>query len=162
MPTQNPTPRDKRVLKAHRKRYVENKDLSTIAEEMGYNYDTIRDYFRDDSTERIKQMYDEDELEFMRLQLFQEIRDAKTNAKSYVSKAVSGDTDESTYLKASKEEEKVLERYIKMLQELSLLPKPKERKEVEETKDVSKVREELAEIYRKKQEKEERVEQSGD
>ena len=129
---ENPTPRDKRVVKAHKKRYVEDKNLSTIAEEMGYSYETIRDYFRDDSVERIKQLYDEDELEFLRLQLFQEVKEAKDRANSYLGKAVSQeDVDAVEYIRAAKEEQQVPMRFIKALQELGIIDKQPD-KEVHE------------------------------
>jgi len=160
MKTENPTPRDKRVLKAHRKRYIEDKDLSTIAQELGKSYDTIRDYFRDDSTERIKQLYDEDELEFLRLQLFQEMKDAKKNAKNYVSKAVSHpEADDKTYLKANKEEQEIPKRFIKCAQELGIFEKPKERKEHIDKGRSDDVLERMQKAYNELEQGENRVEQ---
>jgi len=133
MQVENPTPRDKRVLKAHRKRYVEDKNLETIAQEMGYSYDTIRDYFRSDSTERIKRLYDEEEIEFLRLQLLNMADNARKNAESYVSRAVGHETTTASDLnRAAKEEQEIPKRYAEMLQELGIIDKPKERKEIED------------------------------
>jgi len=155
MKLDNPTPRDKRILEAHRRRYQQDQNYEEIAEAMGKSYDTIRDYFREESTERIKQLYDEDELEFMRLQLLNEIENSTTNAKSHLSRALEHPEVRASDLKgASKEEQKIIQRKINMLQELGVVPKPKDRKEVTKTEDTQDVRKELAEIYNKKQEAE--------
>lgn len=159
MQTENPTPRDKRVLKAHRKRYIEDKDLSTIAEEMGYGYDTIRDYFRDESTQRIKRLYDDEEIEFMRVQLLQELDHVSNVADECVAQAKKYADSSRAYNDTAKTAANVLNKRIKMLQELGLLEKPKERKEVEQTSGEVVFNEELVtERQENNEEQEEEVE----
>lgn len=159
MQTQNPTPKDKRVLKAHRKRYVEDKSLDTIAQELGKSYDTIRDYFRDESTERIKQLYDDEQIEFLRLQLLNMADNAQQNSKSHLSRALSHErASASDFIRASKREQEIPMKYIEMLQEIGILEKPKERKEVQKT-ETDDTREKLAEYYEQKKEEENNDEQ---
>ena len=151
MEYKNPSPKDKRILEAHRRRYQQNQNLQEIADAMGKSYDTIRSYFRSESTERIKQLYDEDELEFMRLQIKQEVEDVKRNGKDYISRAIQHeDADDKTLLRAQKEARGLFKDYIHMLQELGILEKPKERKEVEQTSKES-TADKLAEYYKERQ-----------
>lgn len=126
--------KEKRMLKAARKRWQENKDLQTIADELNLAYKTIRNYFSGDQMKRFERYYSESDKQLLEAQLEQMVKDGTETALD-IRSDVQSDPEANARVKAKvlKEAQKIPERHIKMLQELGILEKPKERKEVEET-----------------------------
>jgi len=86
----------------------------------------------------------------MRFQALQELQDVKRNGRDYISRALQHDeADDKTFLRAEKEERELLKDYIKMMQELDIFQKPKDRKEVTEKQSTESVRRDLSSLYEK-------------
>jgi len=165
MPTQTLKPKQKRKMQAYKQKYLQNKSHQEIADQMGLSYDTIASYFREEEMEEIRKLYDEEEIEFMRFQAFQEIQDVKRNGRDYISRAIQHEeADDTTFLRAEKEERELMKDWIEMMQEISVFKKPKERKEVEQKGSAKEEEftERLQEAYQELEQEEEEVEQSAD
>lgn len=152
--------KEKRMLKAARKRWRENKDLKTVADELNLAYKTVRNYFSGDKMERFERYYSESDKQILDAQLEQMIRDGTNTALDIRSNLQSDpNVDPRIKAKVMKEAQKIPERHIKMLQELGIKQKPKERKQVEKTSSSEdEFAERLQEAYQEQQEQEERVE----
>ena len=158
-------PKQKRKIRAYKLKYMHDMSHQEIADNLGLSYDTIAHYFREEEMQQIRKLWDEEEIEFMRFQALQEIQDVKRNGRNYISRALQHEeADDSTFLRAEKEERELLKDYIKMMQELDIFQKPEDRVEKTEKKDTESVRKDLSEIYEKYHgdSKEEEVEQDVD
>lgn len=123
----------KNMLKAARKRWMEDKSNSQIADDLGLATSTIENYFSSEDMAQFEEFFSKEEKQFLKVQMKQRIENGTSEAENYISKAVTDErTRPSTYVKAAKEAQKIPERYIKMMQELGVIQKPKERKEIEE------------------------------
>jgi len=126
--------KERNMLKAAKKRWMEDKGNQTIADELGLSLNTIENYFSSEDMDQFEEFFSEEEKQYLKIQMKQRIEDGTNEAQNYISKAVSHErTRPATYVKAAKEAQKIPERYIKMMQELGVIQKPKERKEVQET-----------------------------
>ena len=145
--------KDRNMLRAAKKRWMEDKDNEQIANELDLSRNTIENYFSSEDMERFEEFFSEEEKQFLKIQMKQRIEDGTNEAQNYISKAVSHErTRPATFVKAAKEAQKIPERYIKMMQELGVIQKPKERKEVENKASTENHRKELAELMKEKQE----------
>jgi len=72
--------KEKRMLKAARKRWQENKDLKTIANELNLAYKTVRNYFSGDKMQRFERYYSESDKQLLEAQLEQMIKDGTSTA----------------------------------------------------------------------------------
>jgi DNA-binding transcriptional regulator LsrR (DeoR family) len=159
MPQQTLTQKESRMLQAARMRYMEGKGNREIAEELGLNEKTIRNYFTSSEMEQFEEFFSEEAREFLKVQMKQRIEDGTNMADNLLSQAISDDRAKPrTKIKAAKQAQKVPERYIKMMQELGVIQKPKERKEVEKTGGSDQVLSDLQEAYNELQEEEEEAE----
>jgi len=146
--------KESRMLQAAKMRYMEGKGNQAIADELELNEKTIRNYFTSDEMQQFEEYFSDEAREFLKVQMKQRIEDGTRMADSLLSQAVSDERAKPrTKIKAAKEAQKIPERYIKMMQELGVIQKPKERKEVTETNSVSSS-DKLAEYYKKKMEEE--------
>ena len=128
------TEKEKRMLKAARKRWQENKDLKTIADELNLAYKTVRNYFSGDKMQRFERFYSESDKQLLEQRLQQMVKDGTQTALDIRSDLQSDpEVDARVKSKVLKEAQKIPERHITMLQELGVIDKPKERKEVQET-----------------------------
>ena len=145
--------KEKRMLKAARKRWQENKDLKTIANELNLAYKTVRNYFSGDKMQRFERYYSESDKQLLQAQLEQMIKDGTSTALD-IESDLKTDEDVSPRVKAKllKEAQKIPKRHITMLQELGILEKPTERKKVESEADTDELRRELGEGLREKRE----------
>jgi len=127
------THKEKNMLKSARKRWIEDKDLQTIADELGMAYSTIQNYFSDDQMKKFEEFFSEEEKQFLKVQLKNRVETNTRQANNLVSRVIEHpEASASDLIKASKESQKIPKRYIKMMQELGVIKKPKERKEVTE------------------------------
>jgi membrane-associated HD superfamily phosphohydrolase len=142
--------KEKRMLKAARKRWQENKDLQTVANELNLAYKTVRNYFSGDKMQRFERYYSESEKQLIDAQLEQMIKDGTSTALDIRSDLQSSEeVDARIKAKVMKEAQKIPERHIKMLQELGIISKPENGKEENGDKDTKDLRKDLAEIYEK-------------
>jgi len=126
-------PKQKRKMRAYKLKYMHDMSHQEIADNLGLSYDTIAHYFREEELQEVRKLWDEEEIEFMRFQALQELQDVKRNGRDYISRALQHEeADDKTFLRAEKEERELLKDYIKMMQELDIFQKPKERKEIKE------------------------------
>jgi len=141
--------KEKRMLKAARKRWQENKDLKTVASELNLSYNTVRHYFSSDEMQRFERYYSESDKQLLEGQLEQMIKDGTSTALDLRGDIQSDpEVDARTKVKVMKEAQKIPERHIKMLQELGIIQKPKERKEtVNRDESGDKVLQRMQEAY---------------
>lgn len=140
-------------MEAHRLRYMQDMSNKEIARQVGVSLPTVERYFSDSDNEKFKRFYSDKQLFKLEQSLEQDIRDGEDMAKNLLSRAIQHpETKPNTLVRASKEAQKIRERKINMLQELGIIQKPKERKEVERTDSSSKVGDELQKAYKEKME----------
>jgi len=145
--------KERRMLKAARMRWQENKDLKTIASELNLAYQTVKNYFSGDEMERFERFYSESDKQLLEAQLQRMVRDGTSAALDLEAELRTGeDVDDRTRLKVLREAQKIPERHIEMLQELGILEKPTEKRKVESEADTDELREELVEGLKEKRE----------
>jgi len=137
-------------MKAYRKRYMQDKDLQTVADELGMSYSTVRKYFSSDEGQRFKEYFSEEERQFLQIQLKQMAEEATRNSLSYISEGKAVAEKSADFARLAKEERQTVKDAIEMTQELGIIDKPKERKEVENKDGGDEIREKLAEYYEEK------------
>ena len=133
MPTQAMSSKEKRVMEAHRLRYMEDLTSEEIADRLGVAAQTVRTYFSDADSEKFKRFYSDQELFELEQSLEQDIRDGEQLANNLLARAIQHDKAKpSTLARASKLALENRKRKVELLQELGIIQKPKERKEVTE------------------------------
>jgi len=137
------------MMEAARLRHMENMSVSEISKHIGVAEGTVRNYFASDQMEQFKRFYSDQELFELQQSLEQDVQDGNKLANNLLARAIQHDEAKpSTLLRASKEAQKIRQRKIKMLQELGIVQKPKERKEIEEKSgDEEELAERLQEAY---------------
>jgi len=153
------TSREKRVMEAHRLRYEEDLSNKEIANRIGVAESTIGDYFTESDSDKFKRFYSDRELFKLQQEIESEVRDGKKLANNLLARAIQhDDVNPSTMVRATKEAQKIPERHIEMLQELGIIQKPKERREVtQKGKDELNA---IAEAYQQEEEGEDAEVQS--
>ncbi len=144
------SPKEKRVMEAHRLRYMENLTAPQIAKRIGVTADTIRHYFSESESKKYKRFYSDQELFQLHQSLEQDVRDGNKLANNLLARAIqSDDASPSDLIRAAKEAQKIRERKIDMLQKLMILESPEDSYDDEEADSV---REDLVKGLQKKQE----------
>jgi uncharacterized protein YjcR len=103
-----------------------------IAEELGYKPQTIRKWFSEGKIEQVKRKFSDREKYLLERALEQDIWDAEQNAKDLLADAQRLAEESKDFRQIAESQVKIREKKIKLLQELGVVKKPKERKEVEE------------------------------
>jgi len=125
--------KEKRLMEAARLRYMEDCSNQEIADRIGLNEGTVRNYFSQEDMDRFKRFYSDMERFELERSLQQDVKDGEQLANNLLARAIQhDDADDKTYLRASEKALKIRERKLKLLQELGVIQKPKERKEVEQ------------------------------
>ena len=118
------------MLQAARMRHVEGKDNQQIADELGVSHSTVGNYFSQEDMTKFEEYFSEEAKQFLKVQMKQRIEDGTKLANNLVAKAIQDERAKPrTKIKASKQAQKIPERYIKMMQELGVIQKPKDRVE---------------------------------
>lgn len=140
-------------MEAHRLRYMQDMKAKEIAKQIGVAESTVRHYFSDSDNDKFKRFYSDMELWEFEKKMEQDVRDGVQLANNLLARAIQhDDADDKTYLRASDQALKVRKRKVELLQELGILEKPKERKEVtERSKEADDVLERLQSAYQEKQ-----------
>lgn len=141
-------------MEAHRLRYMEDCSNKEIAERLGIATGTVDNYFHEADSDKFKRFYSDQEKFKLEQSLQQDIRDGEQLANNLLARAIQhDDAKPSTYVRASKEALENRKRKVELLQELGIIQKPKERKEVTETsKEAADVLERLQDAYNEKTE----------
>lgn len=143
------------MMEAARLYYMEDLNMREVSERMSVSYDTIRRYFSQEDMDQFKRFYSDQELFKLEQSLEQDIRDGEQLANNLLARAIQhDDADDKTFLRASDQALKIRERKVKLLQELGIKEKPKERREVK-TESVDSTEDKLAEYYEQKMKEEE-------
>ncbi|AFH22360.1 hypothetical protein OSG_eHP23_00155 [environmental Halophage eHP-23] len=151
MPQETMTKKEKRMMEAARLKHMEDMSNSEIAKHIGVAEGTVCNYFSSDQMQQFQRFYSDQELYQLQQSLEQDVQDGNELANDLLSRAIGHpEAKPSTLVRASKEAQKIRERKIEMLQELGVIQKPKERKEVEKT-ETDDTREKLAEYYEEKE-----------
>ena len=125
--------KEQEYTKAARMRYEDNKNCKEIAKEFGYKPQTIRKWFSQGKIEDVKRKFSDQELYNLERAIENDIWDAEQEAKEALGKAKKNARSSSEYRQVAETMMKVRKQKIKMLQELGVIQKPKERREVENT-----------------------------
>jgi DNA-binding transcriptional regulator LsrR (DeoR family) len=130
MPQEALSKKEKNMLKAAQGRWVYDWSNERIAKEIGLTKSTVDNYFSDPEMEQFEKHFSDEQIEFLKVQMQQRIEDGTKLANNLVAKGIQDESAKpSTKIKAAREAQKIPERYIKMMQELGVIQKPKERKE---------------------------------
>lgn len=144
--------KEKNMLKAAHLRYVDDMNHQQIAKDLGLSPSTISNYFSSDEMEKFERFYSEEEKRYMKVKLKEKIDQNTKIASNLVgSAAKSGDAKPSDKIRAAGVIQDIPKNYIEMMQELGIIDKPKERKEVKQT-NVDSSSDKLAELYKEKME----------
>lgn len=153
MTEQAMSPKEKRTMEAHRLRYMKDCSNQEIADRLGISVPTVERYFSESDNDKFKRFYSDMELWEFEKKMEQDVHDGVQLANNLLARAIQhDDADDKTYLRASDQALKVRKRKVELLQELGILEKPKERKEVtERSKEADDVLERLQSAYQEKQ-----------
>jgi len=150
MPEEAMSAKEKRVMEAHRLRYMQDMSNREIAKHIGVTESTVENYFSESESEKFKRFYSDQELFKLQQSLEQDVQDGNKLANNLLARAIQHDEAKpSTLVRASKEAQKIRQRKIDMLQELGINQKPKERKEVTENKKGEDLQKRLQQAYEK-------------
>lgn len=153
MPEEAMSAKEKRVMEAHRLRYMQDMSNREIAKHIGVTESTVENYFSESESEKFKRFYSDQELFKLQQSLEQDVQDGNKLANNLLARAIQHDEAKpSTLVRAAKEAQKIRQRKVELLQELGILEKPTERKKVESEADTDELRQELVEGLREKRE----------
>jgi DNA-binding transcriptional regulator LsrR (DeoR family) len=144
--------KEKRVMEAHRLRYMEDCSNKEIASRLGVSLPTIERYFSSSENEKFKRFYSDQGIFNLQKSIEQDLSDAESIAKEALGEAKKRAEDSSDYRQVAEAALKIRERKINLLQELNILEKPTEKKKVESEADTDELRQELVEGLREKRE----------
>lgn len=147
--------KEKRVMEAHRLRYMQDMSNREIARNIGVHEKTVENYFSNSDNEKFKRFYSDQQLFKLQQSLEQDINDGNELANNLLARAIQHDEAKpSTLVRASKEAQKIRERKIDMLQELGIIEKQPD-KEVHKSSGSDDVLSRLQEAYDELNEEEE-------
>lgn len=142
------------MLNAAEMRYIQGMGNDSIAQELGISTSTVEGYFSSDQMQQYEEYFSDEARKFLKVQMKQRIEDGTKLANNLLAQAIQDqDASPRTKVKAAKEAQKIPDRYIKMMQELGVIQKPKERKEVE-NKETESSLDKLAKIYEQERDEE--------
>lgn len=150
------TPKEKRVMEAHRLRYMEDLSYAEIAKRIGVTKSTIENYFSQAESDKYKRFYSDQELFKLEQSLETDVRDGNKLANNLLARAIQkDDVGAKTLLRAAKEAQRIRERKVDLLQELGVIDDGSEGDGVEDGGDgFDELREQIAEGLRGKREEE--------
>jgi len=153
MPEEAMSAKEKRVMEAHRLRYMQDMSNREIAKHIGVTESTVENYFSESESEKFKRFYSDQELFKLQQSLEQDVQDGNKLANNLLARAIQHDEAKpSTLVRAAKEAQKIRQRKVELLQELGILEKPTEKRKVESEADTDELRQELVEGLREKRE----------
>jgi len=153
MPEEAMSAKEKRVMEAHRLRYMQDMSNREIAKHIGVTESTVENYFSESESDKFKRFYSDQELFKLQQSLEQDVQDGNKLANNLLARAIQHDEAKpSTLVRAAKEAQKIRQRKVDMLQELGILDKPTEKRKVESEADTDELRQELVEGLREKRE----------
>jgi len=153
MPEEAMSAKEKRVMEAHRLRYMQDMSNREIAKHIGVTESTVENYFSESESDKFKRFYSDQELFKLQQSLEQDVQDGNKLANNLLARAIQHDEAKpSTLVRAAKEAQKIRQRKVDMLQELGILEKPTEKRKVESEADTDELRQELVEGLREKRE----------
>jgi len=153
MPEEAMSAKEKRVMEAHRLRYMQDMSNREIANHIGVTESTVENYFSESESDKFKRFYSDQELFKLQQSLEQDVQDGNKLANNLLARAIQHDEAKpSTLVRAAKEAQKIRQRKVELLQELGILDKPTEKRKVESEADTDELRQELVEGLREKRE----------
>jgi transcriptional regulator with XRE-family HTH domain len=151
MPQKAMDSKDKRVMEAHRLRYMEDCSNKEIAKRIGVSLPTVERYFSDSDNDKFKRFYSDQQLFKLEQSLEQDVKDGNNEAKELLSRAMQHpEAKPSTLVRASKEAQKIRQRKIDMLQELGIIEKKPDKEIHRDNGNGESVEDRLAEAYQQK------------
>lgn len=153
------SPKEKRMAKAVRLHYMQDMDYEQISNELGLSYSTVRKYFQNDQIQQLKRHFSDKQLYELQRTVEQQVADAEAIAHECVGEAKRLADSSRAYNKTAKTAMEIPEKKINLLQELGVIQKPKERKEVEQKDSGESVSFEMR--YTEQQEQQEEVKEDG-
>jgi DNA-binding transcriptional regulator LsrR (DeoR family) len=145
--------KEKRMAKAVRLHYMEDMSYTEIAKELGLSKSTVKKYFADDQVKQLRRYFSDQEKYELQRAVEQDLWDKEQIANECVGKAKQLADSSRAYNQTAKTAMNTIEKKVKLLQELGIIQKPKERKEVTETsEEAADVLERLQDAYNEKKE----------
>jgi DNA-binding transcriptional regulator LsrR (DeoR family) len=148
------SPKEKRMSKAARLRYMQNMDNHSIADELGLAEKTIRNYFSSSEMEQFKRFYSDQELFQLQQAIENDLRDAEAIAKEALGEAKRQAEDSSDYRQVAEAALKIRQRKISMLQELGVIDKEPDKVVEKDKGSGDEVVERMQQAYQEMQEQE--------
>lgn len=151
----------KRMFEAARLRHMEDKSNSEIADILGITTGTVENYFSDDEMQEFKRFYSDMDKFKLQQKLERELWDKTNLVDECITNAKENADSSRAWNKTAQTAVNTYEKKVKLLQELGVIEKPKERREVtDNTSDEALER--LSDVYEKyhgQQEEEEEEDQ---
>jgi len=140
------------MAKAARLHYMEDMNYKQIANKLEVSHGTVKKYFSDNEIKSLKRHFSDKQLFRLQRKLEQQIKDAEDIAHECVSNAKNLSESARAYNKTAKTAMSIPEKKIKLLQELGVIQKPKERKEHIEKGQSDDVLERMQKAYKELEE----------
>lgn len=135
---------EKRVMEAHRLRYMEDLTSEQIAKRLNVKPQTVRTYFSDNDSEKFKRFYSDQERFRLEQSLEQDIHDAEQLADNLLARCIQhDDAGPRTLARASKLALENRKRKVELLQELGIIDKPGDDNDSEGSESTEDLRQEL-------------------
>jgi len=117
------SPKEKRMMRSARLKYMENMSNQEIASAVGVTKGTVDNYFSSNEMQQFKRFYSDQELFKLQQSVEQDLKNAESIAKEALGEAKKKAEDSSDYRQVAEAALKIRERKINLLQELGVLDK---------------------------------------
>jgi len=108
MPEEAMSAKEKRVMEAHRLRYMQDMSNKEIAKHIGVTESTVENYFSESESDKFKRFYSDQELFKLQQSLEQDVQDGNKLANNLLARAIQHDEAKpSTLVRAAKEAQKI-------------------------------------------------------
>jgi DNA-binding transcriptional regulator LsrR (DeoR family) len=150
------SPKEQRMAKAAKLRYMKGMKTREIASEVGVKPQTVRTYFSEDSMERFKRKFSDMEKFKLQRLIEQDLSDAESIAKEALGQAKRQAEDSSDYRQIAEAALKIRQRKVDLLQELGIIDKQPDKEIHEEKGGGDKVVERMQQAYQELQEQDQK------
>lgn len=144
-----------RMEKAAKLKFGKDMTHKQIGEKLGLSKNTIDNYFAQEEMKNFQRIFsDKEKFELQRV-LEQQLYDISNEAEEKIRAGANHpEASAADRIRAGKELVNTLEKKVKIMQEMGIIKKPKERKEVRQ-KNVDSSSDKLSELYKEKMSEEE-------
>jgi len=131
------SPKEKRMMRSARLKYMENMSNQEIASAVGVTKGTVDNYFSSNEMDKFKRFYSDQELFKLQQSVERDVKDSTSLSKDLLARVIQDDdVKNSTLIRASKEAQRIQQRKISMLQELGVLDKTEDSSDDSDTEQL--------------------------